>query len=201
MPDATEPAEGAGLARGAAELETLAAGIRVCERCRLGQSRQYAVPGSGPATAKLVILGEAPGTTEDRLGQPFVGPAGKLLDSLLRDNGLERPRIFITNTVKCRPPRNRPPRQDELDICRRAWLDPQLAFINPRLVVLLGQVATHRMLGGTATVTALHGMVVDSAERSYFVSYHPAAALRFGQIAAALREDFAILGRWAAEYL
>ncbi len=183
----------------AAELEVLASGIRQCEKCRLHQSRRQAVPGEGPADAELVLIGEGPGGMEDRTGRPFVGPAGRLLDTLLRENAIERSKIFITNSVKCRPPENRTPRRDELDICTTTWLHRQLELIAPRLVVLLGQVATRQMLGDPATVTHLHGTVQTRGERVYFVTYHPAAALRFGAIDTALRADFEILSRYLKE--
>jgi uracil-DNA glycosylase family 4 len=180
----------------AAELEWLALEIGRCEKCRLHQGRIHAVPGEGPAKAELVLLGEGPGAQEDREGRPFVGRAGRLLDTLLRDNGIERSEVFITNCVKCRPPENRTPRRDELGTCTTAWLHRQLDLIAPRLVVLLGQVATRQMLGEKATVTALHGTLQECEGRAYFVTYHPAAALRFAYIATALRTDFEALGRW-----
>jgi uracil-DNA glycosylase family 4 len=183
----------------ATELESLAFGISRCEKCRLHQGRTHAVPGEGPADAEIVILGEGPGGVEDRTGRPFTGPAGRLLDSLLRDIGLPRGEVFITNCVKCRPPENRTPRQDELKTCSQAWLNRQLELISPRLVILLGQTATRQMLGKEATVTHLHGTLHERDERAYFVTYHPAAALRFDTIAAALKADFRLLGIWLAE--
>lgn len=183
----------------ALELAALAAGVRECPQCRLCRSRFRAVPGEGPPRPRLVLLGEAPGAQEDRVGQPFVGPAGKLLNSLLRENGLDRAELFVTNSVKCRPPANRAPRRDELDICRAAWLDRQLALLGAAPLVLLGQVATQLMLGPDALVSALHGTARrDKDGRACFVAYHPAAALRFVPVRAALREDFAALGRWLA---
>lgn len=184
----------------AAELESLASGIRRCTQCRLHQSRTLAVPGEGPVGAKLVFIGEGPGGVEDRTGRPFVGPAGRLLDSLLRDHGIQRREVFITNAVKCRPPGNRAPRRDELEICASAWLHRQLELVAPRWVVLLGQVATRQLLGDPATVTRWHGTVQRRSEHFYFVTYHPAAALRFAAISAALRSDFEILSRHLREF-
>lgn len=183
----------------ATELESLALDIKRCEKCRLHQGRRHAVPGEGPADAGIVILGEGPGGVEDRTGRPFTGPAGKLLDALLRDNGIMRSEVFITNCVKCRPPENRTPRRDELATCSMAWLNRQLQLIAPRLVILLGQTATRQMLGREASVTHLHGTLHQRDERDYFVTYHPAAALRFDTIATALRADFQRLGKWLAE--
>jgi uracil-DNA glycosylase family 4 len=183
----------------AAELESLALGIKRCQECRLHRSRLQAVPGEGPAGAELVFLGEGPGSREDQSGRPFVGRAGRLLDTLLRDNGIERTSVFITNCVKCRPPENRTPRRDELNTCTTLWLRRQLELISPRLVVLLGQVAARQMLGDPAAVTRLHGTIQQRGNLTCFVTYHPAAALRFDTIDAALRSDFERLGRWLAE--
>jgi uracil-DNA glycosylase family 4 len=185
----------------AAELDALAQGIRHCERCRLHESRTQAVPGEGPADAELVFLGEGPGGREDRTGRPFVGAAGKLLDHLLRDHGIDRSQVYITNCVKCRPPENRTPRRDELKTCTGAWLDRQLELIAPRLVVLLGQVAVRQMLGENHTVTVLHGTEAERDGRRYFITYHPAAALRFDTIRAALEADFEKLAQRLDESL
>lgn len=182
----------------AVQLESLAFGIKRCEKCRLHESRHHAVPGEGPADAELVFIGEGPGSKEDKLGRPFIGPAGQFLDVLLRDNGLERRRVFITNCVKCRPPENRTPRRDELNTCASLWLSQQLALLSPRLIVLLGQVATQQILGNTVSVTRWHGTVRRHEGRDYFISYHPAAALRFDSIANALRDDFGRLRAWLA---
>jgi DNA polymerase len=182
----------------AIQLESLAFGIKRCEQCRLHESRHHAVPGEGPTDAELVFIGEGPGGKEDKLGRPFVGPAGQFLDVLLRDNGIDRRRAFITNCVKCRPPENRTPRRDELNACQSLWLNRQLALLSPRLIVLLGQVATQQMLGNTVSVTRWHGTVRRHGGRDYFISYHPAAALRFDSIAHALRADFGRLREWLA---
>jgi DNA polymerase len=179
-------------------LENLASGIRRCVACRLHESRRYAVPGEGPASAGIVLLGEGPGGKEDATGRPFVGPAGRYLDKLLENQGLSRERLFITNCVKCRPPENRTPRRDELKTCTSLWLERQLELISPKLIVLLGQVAARQMLGDTATVSDLHGKLANHNERNYFVTYHPAAALRFDWVANTIRADFEVLGKLLA---
>ena len=127
----------------------MAAGIRVCTLCRLCESRTHAVPGEGPADATLVLLGEAPGRHEDQQGRPFVGMSGRFLDGLLQRTGLDRQRVFITGSVKCRPPANRCPRSDELAICRKAWLAPQIACVRPELIVLMGLTALRQAMGIT----------------------------------------------------
>jgi uracil-DNA glycosylase family 4 len=177
------------------QLENLASGIRRCVACRLHESRRLAVPGEGPANAEIVVLGEGPGGKEDAVGRPFVGPAGRLLDKLFQNEGISRDRLFITNCVKCRPPDNRTPRRDELKTCTSLWLQRQLDLISPRIIVLLGQVAARQMLGDTVTISELHGTMLEQDGRSYFVTYHPAAALRFDWVAATLREDFEVLGK------
>ncbi|BBA37181.1 phage SPO1 DNA polymerase-related protein [Methylocaldum marinum] len=176
------------------QLENLARGIRRCVACRLHQSRRQAVPGEGPANAEIVVLGEGPGSKEDATGRPFVGPAGRYLDQLFRSQGIARDRLFITNCVKCRPPENRTPRRDELKICTNLWLKQQIELISPKFIVLLGQIAARQMLGETATVSQLHGTVQTRNGQNYFVTYHPAAALRFDWVAVTLKEDFEILG-------
>ncbi len=99
-------------------LEEIAEQVRACRRCVLAQGRNNAVPGAGPADARIMFVGEAPGQVEDQQGIPFVGPAGKVLDNLLKRAGLTREEVFITNIVKCRPPENRDPRPDEVEACR-----------------------------------------------------------------------------------
>ncbi len=180
------------------QLENLASGIRRCVACRLHESRRHAVPGEGPASAGIVLLGEGPGGKEDATGRPFVGPAGRYLDKLLENQGLTRKRLFITNCVKCRPPENRTPRRDELKTCTSLWLERQLELISPKLIVLLGQVAARQMLGDTATLSDWHGKRVSHNGRNYFVTYHPAAALRFDWVADTIRADFDVLGKLLA---
>ena len=118
-------------------LERIARSVRRCRRCRLWQSRTHAVLGEGHACAQLLFIGEAPGRLEDEMGRPFQGMAGREFDRLVRLAGLERERIFVSGIVKCRPSHNRRPRRDEMDTCRRAHLDRQLAVIGPRLEKLV----------------------------------------------------------------
>src|SRR5205823_12134742 len=129
------------------DLEELARGIRVCPACDLSQTRTHAVPGEGPADAKIFFIGEGPGYYEDKSGRPFVGAAGKFLDELLALAGLRRSDVFITNVVKCRPPNNRDPLQQEIDACH-GWLDQQLEAVNPRIVVTLGRHSMNRYFPG-----------------------------------------------------
>ena len=174
------------------KLAAIAGSVRICTRCRLCQSRAHAVPGEGNPRTPIFFLGEAPGRYEDAAGRPFQFLSGREFDALLALAGMRRENIFVTGIVKCRPPDNRRPRRDEMDTCRRAHFDRQLAAIQPRLVVLLGAVATEEMLG-QASLKGLLGRLVERDGRRYFVTYHPAASMRFPAAKRAARRHFARL--------
>jgi len=176
-----------------AELDALAAGIRVCPRCRLSASRTLAVPGEGPDRPLAVLVGEAPGQAEDLSGRPFTGRTGLFLDRFLQEAGLDRAALFITAAVKCRPPANRDPRPDELTVCREAWLLPQLALLAPAPVVLLGRAPARSLLGHTGNLADVRGRVVRWRGRALLATVHPTAAMRFPKMRAALEEDFRTL--------
>jgi uracil-DNA glycosylase len=162
-------------------------GFEPCETCT------QLVPGEGPVDAAVVIVGEAPGAREDAQGRPFVGSAGKLLDSLLAEAGLQRGDVYITNVVKARPPGNRDPRRDEV-AHHWPWLEDQLALIRPQLVVPLGRHALGRF-APEAKIGAAHGEPLDVDGRRLFPLYHPAAALHNQSLRATLVEDARALGR------
>jgi uracil-DNA glycosylase family 4 len=176
-------------------LEHLARGTQRCRRCPLHEGRLHAVPGEGPGDARIMLVGEAPGAMEDRTGRPFVGPAGRFLDKLLCAHAIDRAEVFITSCVKCRPPGNRKPRSDEVETCIANWLRPQLDVIAPTVVVLLGEVATRRVLGERSPLARVHGTVHREQGRAYLITYHPAAGMRFPAIAGAMDGDFATLAR------
>lgn len=159
-------------------------------------TRTQVVVGAAPPGARLVLVGEAPGVAEDRTGLPFVGAAGRLLDELLAGAGLDRARVAVLNTVKCRPPANRPPAPAELAACR-SWLTDQLELIAPRLVVALGRTAAGWFLGPRPRLADLRGAPHQVAGRPVLVSYHPSAALRGGPRGAARGHLAADLGRAA----
>ncbi len=168
---------------------------RQCVRCQeLAATRRNVVFGAGNADADLMFVGEAPGASEDEQGLPFVGRAGKLLDSLLQEIGLARADVFIANTLKCRPPGNRDPLPLELDNCRE-YLDLQVALIQPRVICSLGNFATKLLREDPTGITRLHGKAdeLTLGERAVWLYpvYHPAAALRTPRMLEALREDFA----------
>ena len=161
-------------------------GFELCERAT------QLVPGEGSATAAVVLVGEAPGASEDRTGRPFVGSAGRLLDRLLAEAGLRRDDVFITNVVKARPPGNRDPRADEV-AHHLPWLEAQLAIIRPRLIVPLGRHAL-RHFAPDAKITEVHGHVLERNGRTLFAMYHPAAALHAQNLRETLFADARALG-------
>jgi DNA polymerase len=144
------------------------------------------VPGEGAADADVMVLGEAPGRHEDEQGRPFVGRAGKLLDELLAEAGLERDEVFITNVFKARPPKNRDPRATEI-AHHMAWLDQQIALIRPRYVVTLGRHALKHF--SDAKIADVHGTALTADGLTLFPLYHPAAAMYNQSLRATLFED------------
>jgi DNA polymerase len=176
------------------ELDSLAAQIRVCTKCRLHQSRTLAVPGDGKFSAKVMIIGEGPGREEDESGHPFVGASGRFLDSVLEGTKLERSDFFITNIVKCRPPKNRTPKRDEVETCTDNYLFRQIELINPKLIMLLGATAAKRMLG-MKTINEARGKVIEQDGRKYLVGYHPAVRFYREDLGEKVKEDFALLKR------
>jgi DNA polymerase len=160
-----------------------------CLLCRLWESRLVAVPGEGDPEARLVLIGEAPGSAEDSTGRPFMGPSGAYLNTCLAEVGLSRQRLFITSAVKCRPPANRTPRADELEICSRYWRR-QFALIGPSHVLLLGRVATRALLG--LELQEVRGRLITRGGMVFLPTYHPAAARRFPRLwGRAFRNDLA----------
>ncbi|MDE3107124.1 MAG: uracil-DNA glycosylase [Acidobacteriota bacterium] len=168
--------------------------LPTCARCALAATRQRVVVGSGPTNARLVVVGEAPGRFEDEGGQPFVGRSGQLLVRVIEEElGLGREAYFITNTVKCRPPQNRPPRRDEIATCR-PWLDEQLRVAAGAVVLAVGNVAGRAVFGYTGPLAHARGRLFTSARARGVVTYHPAAALRGGSsVVAMMREDLRVL--------
>ncbi len=175
-------------------LEELAAQIRVCTKCPLWESRTNAVPGDGKPDAKVMIIGEAPGREEDESGHPFVGAAGRFLDHVLEGTGLDRSDFFITNTVKCRPPKNRTPRKLEIETCTSNYLFEQIELVNPKLIMLLGLVAAKRVLG-VKSINEARGRVIEHEGRKYLVGYHPAVRFYREDLGEKVKEDFALLRR------
>jgi DNA polymerase len=173
---------------GVEPLAAIATRVRACTGCPLALGRIRAVPGSGALLSRVVLIGEAPGATEDRCGEPFVGAAGRLLTELLGGAGLDRSRVFITNAVKCRPPHNRDPRPEEVAACA-PFLEAQLEVINPQVVVTLGRHAMARLLPQAGMISAEHGRRFRVAGRTVIPLYHPAAAIYDRGLRAVLEQD------------
>jgi uracil-DNA glycosylase len=163
--------------------------IRSCKNCGLHATRTQAVPGVGPSPADIMIVGEAPGFNEDRQGEPFVGAAGKLLDTLLARIGLSRADVYITNVLKCRPPMNRDPMPNEAEACS-PYLARQLELVRPKVVLILGRHALERLMPGHGSISRVHGSLVKRGDVAYVPLYHPAAALHNGALVADLEHDF-----------
>lgn len=148
-----------------------------CRACGLADTRTNVVFGVGDPRAEVLLVGEAPGASEDRQGEPFVGAAGKLLDDMLAMIGLRRQQIYITNSVKCRPPQNRDPLNTEQDACI-GYLRTQVALIRPKIIVCLGRIAACRLIREDFKITKEHGQWVQKSGVWMTAVYHPAAILR-----------------------
>lgn len=179
------------------ELSKINEEIAKCTRCRLSLYRTKPVPGEGNPYAKVMFIGEAPGRFEDLQGRPFVGAAGKLLTELLNGIGLSREEVFITNVVKCRPPNNRDPREDEIKLCS-SFLERQIEIIDPDIIVTLGRHSTRYILGSAGykvdSIMRVRGrefeILIEGRRRKVLPMLHPAAALYNPRLKNLLAEDF-----------
>ena len=178
-------------------LEDVAADVRTCTRCGLCEGRTNAVPGLGGGASGVMFVGEAPGRSEDLRGRPFVGQAGRILGEALRAVGISRDDVYITNTVKCRPPNNRVPRQSERDACRM-HLDAEIRTLRPLVVCVMGNTAFGSLLGG-AGITEKRGCLVRRDGILYYPTIHPAAVIYNRSLTGVLEDDlkrlFGIVGR------
>ncbi len=169
-------------------LQAIRAQVHQCSACPLSVGRTLAVPGEGPASSRVMFIGEGPGYHEDQQGQPFVGQAGKFLDELLACAGLKRAEVFITNVVKCRPPSNRDPEPEELKACDQ-YLNAQIEAINPRVIVTLGRFSMAKFVTN-GKISQIHGRPHQVDGRVVVTMYHPAAALHQPDLKKTLLEDF-----------
>jgi len=182
----------------------IASKVRVCVECPLSKGRRNAVPGEGNINASVMFVGEAPGYWEDVKGLPFVGAAGKILNTLFEKTKLSREKVFITNVVKCRPPENRDPKPNEIKTCTSLYLTRQIALIQPKIIVTLGRHSTAFILSkaGFETktiegITQLRGRVYQTRFLDLPITvipmFHPAAVLHNPKYRQALENDFELL--------
>lgn len=174
------------------KLAALAEEIRGCPKCPLCESRTCAVPGDGKASVQAMLIGEAPGEEEDESGHPFVGAAGRYLDHVLEEVGLDRDGFFITNVVKCRPPENRKPRKGEVEVCTTSYLFEQIDLVDPKVIMLLGSTALTYLLD-IKSIKAARERVIESEGRRYLVTYHPASRFYRKDLGERIKADFARL--------
>ncbi len=183
-------------------LDAIAAEILACRKCELWKTRKNAVPGEGSPNSQIMFIGEAPGYWEDIKGKPFVGAAGKFLDTLLSEIGFSRETVFIGNILKCRPPRNREPLPDEIQKCT-PYLDSQIRIIQPKIIVTLGNYSTNYIFSKVMLpfngITQTHGKFYDASildmRITIFPTFHPAASLYSARYKEQLIRDFHKLKR------
>jgi len=169
------------------KLQKIAHEIEVCVECKVGKSGK-AVPGEGNADAKIMFVGEAPGRNEALIGRPFIGRSGKLLRKLINESGLIEEEVFITSPVKYLPDYITPTPKDVLH--GKTHFDKQVGVIDPKIIVLLGRVASLAVLNQNIQVVKKHGEIVEEKGRKYFITVHPSAAIRFKKMKLLIEEDF-----------
>jgi DNA polymerase len=162
---------------GGMDWTALAETVRECTLCGLCATRTQTVFGTGDMRARLMVIGEAPGAEEDRQGEPFVGRAGQLLNSMLRAAGFERGEVYIANVLKCRPPNNRDPAADETDHCL-PYLRRQIELVDPAVILCVGRIAAQRLLEREEPLARLRGRIHRLGRTPVIVTYHPAYLLR-----------------------
>ena len=176
------------------KLDSIAENVRECQKCELCETRIKAVPGKGNFDADVIFVGEAPGRNEDIHGEPFVGAAGKRLDMILEDTGIDRKDVYITNIVKCRPPKNRVPSKKEEESCND-FIKQEIEIINPKIICVMGNTAYGTLLDGKE-ITKNHGKIVERDGRKFFVTFHPAATIYNQKLVEELKEDFRKLAKF-----
>ena len=176
------------------KLNSIAENVKECQKCELCETRIKAVPGKGNFDADVIFVGEAPGRNEDIHGEPFVGAAGKRLDMILEDTGIDRKDVYITNIVKCRPPKNRVPSKIEEESCND-FIKQEIEIINPKIICVMGNTAYGTLLDGKE-ITKNHGKIVERDGRKFFVTFHPAATIYNQKLVEELKEDFRKLAKF-----
>jgi len=170
------------------KLEKLNEKIKNCKKCSLWKMRKNTVPGEGPVNAKIMVSGQAPGSLENQTGKPFVGRAGQFLNQLLKIAKIKREKIFVTSPIKCFPPRNRKPTKKEIEACL-PYLKKQIEIINPKKFILLGEIA-FSVFFPKKKLKDFRGKLIKKGGKEFFITYHPAAGLRFPKIKKILKKDF-----------
>jgi len=169
------------------ELETIRKNVVRCTKCELAKTRINSVPGKGNFKSDVIFVGEAPGKNEDVNGEPFVGIAGQRLNNALENAGVPRESVYITNIVKCRPPKNRVPIISERDACGD-YLQKEIAIINPKIICILGNTAFNSILGGSE-ITKHRGKTIKKDRQIYFLTVHPAATIYNQELITVLKDD------------
>ena len=169
------------------KIETIKKNVTACTKCELAKTRNNAVPGKGNFHADVIFVGEAPGKNEDKAGEPFIGIAGKKLSIALSEAGILRKDVYITNIVKCRPPKNRVPTTVERDTCK-VYLNEEIAIIKPKIICILGNTAFNSLLGGKE-ITKFRGKTVCKDDQLYFLTVHPAATIYNQELINVLKKD------------
>ncbi|MHA7646990.1 uracil-DNA glycosylase [Nitrosopumilus sp. S4] len=169
------------------KLEEIKQNVIECTKCDLCKTRINSVPGKGNFHSDVIFVGEAPGRNEDASGEPFVGVAGKKLSFALEEAGISRDDVYITNIVKCRPPKNRVPTIAERDTCKN-YLNEEIAIIKPKLICILGNTAFNSLLGGSE-ITKFRGKIVRKDNQLYFLTVHPAATIYNQELIKVLNGD------------
>ena len=173
------------------KLQEIRQNVIKCEKCDLCKTRTNSVPGKGNFRSNVIFVGEAPGRNEDENGEPFIGVAGKKLSAALEEAGISREEVYITNIVKCRPPKNRVPTTTERDTCRE-YLKQEISIIKPKIICILGNTAFNSLLGGSE-ITKFRGKLVRKENQLYFLTVHPAATIYNQDLIRVLKKDIARL--------
>lgn len=169
------------------ELEKIRQTVVECTKCPLAKTRTNSVPGKGNFHSDVIFVGEAPGRNEDLQGEPFVGVAGKKLSLALDEAGVSRDDVYITNTVKCRPPNNRVPSKEEKETCQE-FIQKEIEIINPKIICVLGNTAFGSILGGSE-ITKYRGKIARKDNQLYFITVHPAATIYNQKLIETLKQD------------
>lgn len=173
------------------EINSIRSQVISCVKCSLSKTRTNSVPGKGNPNAEILFIGEAPGRNEDQKGEPFVGTAGKILTEALNSAGLSRDDVYITNVVKCRPPNNRVPLQEEKESCQ-PYLSKELEIIKPKIICIMGNTAYASLLNGNS-ITKNRGKIIEKDGQRYFLTIHPAATIYNQELKSVLKDDIKTL--------